>query len=338
MKFALPLSILAATSLEAFAFTSGPAFLPSTQQGRVSVSLEGSRNKQKIATRSTWAESRGVVEAGEETSSAGLMTNEEGLEFVKLVNGESSSEIYLFGGVVTSYSKDGVEYIAVRPDAKMDGSKPISGGLSHCWPQFGPGEIQQHGFARNVMWTVKSMTDTSVELEMAPSDYTKEMWDKEFLCTFTVTLEDDQLTTKMNVDNKGEESFDFQAALHSYFTVSSLKNLEIAGSFEGKEFLNKMVGEGEMQKEERSAITISEEYDRVYTGVNDPVLKDSGTGKALSVVNTAGYEDTVLWNPYGDEGMGFDNFVCVESVKFNSFTLGGGETWVGDMSLQPSDL
>jgi hypothetical protein len=32
-------------------------------------------------------------------------------------------------------------------------------------------------------------------------------------------------------------------------------------------------------------------------------------------VNTAGYEDTVLWNPYGDEGMGFDNFVCVESVK-----------------------
>jgi glucose-6-phosphate 1-epimerase len=126
------------------------------------------------------------------------------------------------------------------------------------------------------------MTDTSVELEMAPSDYTKEMWDKEFLCTFTVTLEDDQLTTKMNVDNKGEESFDFQAALHSYFTVSSLKNLEIAGSFEGKEFLNKMVGEGEMQTEERSAITISEEYDRVYTGVNDPVLKDSGTGKAVS--------------------------------------------------------
>ena len=35
----------------------------------------------------------------------------------------------------------------------------------------------------------------------------------------------------------------------------------------------------------------------------------------LSVLNTAGYEDTVLWSPYGDEGMGYDNFVCVESVK-----------------------
>ena len=126
------------------------------------------------------------------------------------------------------------------------------------------------------------MTDTTLDLEMAPSDYTKEMWDKEFLCTFSVSLEEDQLSTKMLVDNKGEESFDFQAALHSYFTVSSLENLEITGSFEGKEFLNKMVGEGEMQTEDRSSITISEEYDRVYKGVNDPVLKDSGTGKAVS--------------------------------------------------------
>uniref|UniRef100_A0A7S4VS89 Glucose-6-phosphate 1-epimerase n=1 Tax=Ditylum brightwellii TaxID=49249 RepID=A0A7S4VS89_9STRA len=151
--------------------------------------------------------------------------------------------------------------------------------------QFGPGEIQQHGFARNVNWTVKSVTETSVELEMAPSDYTKEMWDKEFLCTFSVDLEADQLSTKMFVENKGEESFDFQAALHSYFTVSALENLEISGSFEGKEFLNKLAGDGgEMQTEERSAITITEEYDRVYKGINDPVLKDAGTGKTVSVV------------------------------------------------------
>ena len=195
------------------------------------------------------------------------------------------------------------------------------------------------GFARNVNWTVKSMDDTSVVLELAPSDYTKEMWDKDFLCTFTITLEADQLKTSMVVDNKGEEAFDFQAALHSYFTVSALDNLEISGSFEGKEFLNKMAGDdGEMQTEDRSAITIGEEYDRVYSGVNDPVLNDKGTGKSLAVLNTAGWEDTVVWNPYGDEGMGYNNFVCVESVKFDPFTLAGGESWTGDMALKPSDL
>jgi glucose-6-phosphate 1-epimerase len=127
------------------------------------------------------------------------------------------------------------------------------------------------------------MTDSSVTMELAPSDYTKEMWDKDFLCTFTVDLEADQLSTKMLVENKGGESFDFQAALHSYFTVSSIDNLEISGSFEGKEFLNKMIGDGEMQTEDRSVITISEEYDRVYKGVNDPVLSDKGTGKTVSI-------------------------------------------------------
>ena len=55
-------------------------------------------------------------------------------------------------------------------------------------------------------------------------------------------------------------SFDFQAALHSYFQISALDQLEITGSFEGKEFLNKIAGE--TQTEDRSTITITEEYDR----------------------------------------------------------------------------
>jgi glucose-6-phosphate 1-epimerase len=256
---------------------------PSSQFGRNLVVVEGSRNKAKIASRSSWAASRGIEEVASGSIASGLMKNDQSLEYVKLVSDNgSSAEVYLYGGVVTSYKdSDGTEFIAVRPDAKMDGSKPISGGLSHCWPQFGPGAIQQHGFARNVEWKVKDLSDNSVVLEMAPDEYTKAIWDKDFLCTFSVTLESDQLNTKMLVENKGADAWDFQAALHSYFTVSSLENLEIVGSFEGKQFLNKMVGDGEMQIEERSTITITEEYDRVYTGVNDPVLNDSGTGKKV---------------------------------------------------------
>lgn len=342
----LTLALISCAGLSASAFTGtapGVAFAPRVVSSSSSA-LNGSRAQQKAASRGAWSESRGFTDgaaAAPTATAAGLLKNDEGLEYVKLVHPETgaTSDVYLFGGVVTSYVVDGVEYIAVRPDAKTDGSKPISGGLSHCWPQFGPGAIQQHGFARNVNWTVKSMTDTAVELEMAPSDYTKEMWDKEFLCTFTVSLDDTQLSTDMNVENKGSEAFDFQAALHSYFTVSSLENLEIAGSFQGKEFLNKMVGDdGEMQTEERSSITIGEEYDRVYKGVNDPVLNDKGTGMGLAVLNTAGWEDTVLWNPYGSEAMGFNNFVCVESVKFDAVSLGGGESWSGKMALKASPL
>lgn len=156
-------------ALLASAFAATSAFSPAATKvsiTRSSTSLDASRNRDKVASRSKWAESRGYGTVAEaEGATAGLMTNDEGLEYVKLTNAAGdSSEIYLCGGCVTSYKAGGQEYIAVRPDAKMDGSKPISGGLSHCWPQFGPGEIQQHGFARNVNWEIKSMTDTTVEL------------------------------------------------------------------------------------------------------------------------------------------------------------------------------
>ena len=134
MKLSLPSIALLASIVgqsNAFSITNTPA----VQQR--STSLYASRNAAKIASRSAWAESRGIAtsdDAAEESSSS-LMTNEHGLEYVKLVNGDSSADIYLYGGVVTSYIKDDIEYIAVRPDAKTDGSKPISGGLSHCWPQ-----------------------------------------------------------------------------------------------------------------------------------------------------------------------------------------------------------
>jgi glucose-6-phosphate 1-epimerase len=270
-----------------------------------------------------------------------LKVDEGGLEYAELTHPSgASAKVFTYGADVTSYvDASGTEWIAVRPDAKMDGSKPISGGLSHCFPQFGPGAIQQHGFARNVDWTVHSISESSVTYELTPSDYTRAMWDKPFKCLFTVTLKEDCLDTELVVENTGSaEAFDFQAALHSYFDISSIKNTSVGGSFSGKTFLNKMLDPPAEQVEERSEITIAEEYDRVYAGVNDPVLKDSGKGKQLKIVNSAGWKDTVLWNPYGNEGMGYDNFVCVESVAFTPVQLGAGEKWVGTMSLVPADF
>ena len=79
----------------------------------------------------------GAAVAEKSSMESGMMKNDEGLDFVRLVSPSgASAEVYLYGGVVTSYKDaEGTEFIAVRPDAKMDGSKPISGGLSHCWPQ-----------------------------------------------------------------------------------------------------------------------------------------------------------------------------------------------------------
>lgn len=136
----LSFTVVAASLATAWGFGVVPtAFSPKTSRASSSVVLHASRNAQKIASRTAWIKARGMASDATAGTSveAGLMKGDDGLEYVKLVhpNG-SSSEVYLFGGVVTSYKDaDGTEFIAVRPDAKMDGSKPISGGLSHCWPQ-----------------------------------------------------------------------------------------------------------------------------------------------------------------------------------------------------------
>lgn len=263
-----------------------------------------------------------------------------GLEYAALTHPSgASAKVFVFGADVTSYVQDGTEWIAVRPDAKMDGSKPISGGLSHCFPQFGPGEIQQHGFARNVDWTVDSCTDSQVVMVLTPTPYTKAVWDKAFKATFTVSLSGSSLDTELVVDNDGSaEAWSFQAALHSYFDLSDIANVAVGGSFKGSKFLNKMLDPPAEQVEDRDDIVFAEEYDRVYAGVNDPVLKDSGKGKKLTIDNSEGWKDTVLWSPYGNEGMGYKNFACVESALFDPVELEAGASWTGKMSLKPSAL
>ena len=80
-----------------------------------------------------------------------------------------SAKIYTFGACVTSYVKGGVDTLMVRPDAKLDGSKPISGGIPFCFPQFGPGAIQQHGpqpprssIALPSLWWRKALMQSSM--------------------------------------------------------------------------------------------------------------------------------------------------------------------------------
>ena len=114
---------------------------------------------------------------------------QEGLATITLKNAAGdSATVYPFGACVTSYVKGGVDYLMVRPDAKMDGSKPISGGIPHCFPQFGPGAIQQHGFARNLDWDVVEQTGEKVVFSLTESEYTLAMWPYKFSAVYSVTL------------------------------------------------------------------------------------------------------------------------------------------------------
>mmetsp|Transcript_25801 Transcript_25801/g.47173 ORF Transcript_25801/g.47173 Transcript_25801/m.47173 type:complete len:349 (-) Transcript_25801:282-1328(-) len=262
----------------------------------------------------------------------------EKLPYVKLSNDKGDeATVHLFGGCVTSYKSDGQEWLAIRKDAKMDGSKPISGGLPHCFPQFGPGKIQQHGFARNLDWEVVQDESSSNKcvLQLTESETTEAMWPHKFECRYVVELMDDKLDTQLVVKNTDTEAWDFTTALHSYYNVSSIDSCEIVGEFEGKEKLDRMQDPEVTSKVDSNSVSITTAVDEVVKDVlpGKVVLKDD-KGE-LEIVSRGGWRDVVFWSPYGDENMGYDKFVCVESAQIAGVQLKSGEEWDAGMALVP---
>ena len=270
---------------------------------------------------------------------ARIVCAQDALKSITLKNaGGDKATVYPFGACVTSYVKGGTDYLMVRPDAKMDGSKPISGGIPHCFPQFGPGAIQQHGFARNLDWDIVDESATSVTFSLTESAYTMDMWPYKFSATYTVSLGDDALNTELCVTNTDTKNWDFTAALHSYWSCSAIKNVAVKSpSFDGATYLDKMLSPPSDVKSKSDTIKIKSETDAVYSGVSGDVkLADSGRKGPLTIDSYLGWSDTVVWNPYGNEGMGFDSFICVESAQASSpVSLAPGEYWTGAMKVKP---
>ncbi|KAK9916481.1 hypothetical protein WJX75_003210 [Coccomyxa subellipsoidea] len=261
----------------------------------------------------------------------------------------SKAEVYLYGAVVTSWTQpSGDEVLYVRPDAKFDKSKPISGGIPHCFPQFGPGPaMQQHGFARNLDWSISATSadlqpderDPSVELTLTDNDYTRKMWPYAFKAVYTVTLHEEQLRTDLRVINTGDQPFDFTAAMHTYIEVLDIEVATVRG-LQGLTFLNKVPNpeEPETKEEDREVVSFPGPVDSVYLKAKDYVELDVGTGAAVAI-SSSGWEDVVVWSPWTAMPDCYKKFCCVENAKFGTpATVQPGDSWRGTQDFAVIDL
>ena len=263
------------------------------------------------------------------------------------------AEVYLFGATVTSWTQpSGDEALYVRPDATFDKSKPIAGGIPLCFPQFGPGAMQQHGFARNVDWEVIGTSadvnpddpEPAVMLRLRPSEYTKKMWDVPFEATYEVTLRREKLKLEFCVKNNSKDApIDFTAAAHTYIEVTDCANVGVfARGLKGKTYLDKAIDANSPPRktqEERDVFFGFGLIDRVYLDTEPETLLHVGSGAAVAVENTAGWTDTVIWNPHHNMKDFYKNFCCVESAAVGKpVVLGPGEVWRAETNLLVVDV
>lgn len=69
----------------------------------------------------------------------------------------ASAKISLHGGQVMSWKNEqGEELLFTSSKAVFKPPKAMRGGIPICFPQFGNrGSLEQHGFARNKVWTIE---------------------------------------------------------------------------------------------------------------------------------------------------------------------------------------
>jgi len=310
------------------------------------------------ATRERRRASTGAVapSAGELQSSYGLKdsvafeSGEGGLTKVVLTHVcGSSAEIYLYGACVTSWKQaSGDEVLYVRPDAKFDMSKAISGGIPLCFPQFGPGEMKQHGFARDSLWRVASTSadynpddrDPCVELVLEDSDETRACgFAGSFKVSYSITLHRETLQTDFRVINTGDAPFEFTAALHSYFEVAGVENASVSG-LEGLAYLDKVPNPTDPKREPGSSeeLRIAGETDRIYEDAPSEVVLKVGTGAGVQIQNE-NWSDCVVWNPWTSMEACYKEFVCVENAKTaQKVRVGPNESWRARADFAVVDL
>ncbi|XP_052195318.1 putative glucose-6-phosphate 1-epimerase [Diospyros lotus] len=248
----------------------------------------------------------------------------------------SEAELYLFGGCITSWKVSNKDLLFVRPDAVFNGQKPISGGVPHCFPQFGPGLMQQHGFARNVNWSFVDSQDLEgkpvVTLELKDSPYSHSMWDFSFQAIYKVSLDEKSLSTELVVTNTDNKPFSFTTALHTYFRAS-VTGASVRG-LKGCRTMNKDPDpknpiEG---KEEREVVTFPGFVDCLYLEAPNELLLDNGLGDKISIRNQ-NWTDAVLWNPHLQMEACYKDFVCVENAKISKVELQPEQSWTATQHL-----
>lgn len=253
---------------------------------------------------------------------------------------KSEAEIYLFGGCVTSWKvASGKDLLFVRPDAVFNKIKPISGGIPHCFPQFGPGVIQQHGFGRNMDWSVvdseNADDNAAVTLELKDGPYSRSMWDFAFHALYKVVVGADCLSTELKITNTDNKPFSFNTALHTYFRAS-VTGASVRG-LKGCKTLNKDPDpknpiEGQ---EDRDAVNFPGFVDCVYLDAPNELHFDNGLGDKIIIKNT-NWSDAVLWNPHVQMEACYRDFVCVENAKLGDVKLEPGQSWTATQLLSIS--
>ena len=223
------------------------------------------------------------------------------------------------GGMATSFTKDGEEYLWLR-DKNFESTDRPRCGIPILFPSCSKPEggvhifggaaypIEIHGFADLLPWQVAKADDEAIELTLTPNGLTKFCYPFDFKLTMRYTLAGNTANLALTVENTGDKTLPFSVGFHPYFATSALENVTF--DITAATCSENAAGE---QPAAPAQITLTKvegaaDSTRLLTGVKSPmVFTDAGNGHKVTVAfDEAKFGKAVLWQQSAE------SFVCME--------------------------
>ena len=287
-----------------------------------------------------------------------LATGQGGLPLLEITSPHSEAHLYLHGAHVTHFALKGQPpALFMSNQSFFQPGKPIRGGVPVIFPWFGPRQDDPaspaHGFARTSSWVAESVTEQpdgalTVTLRLDPDEAARALWPAgggDWVLRHRITV-GATLTMELEIENRGSTPIRCEEALHTYFFVSDVKQIEVGG-LEGAEYLDKTDGL-RRKRQDANPIRFTSETDRSYVNTTaDCVITDPGLGRRILVEKTRS-DSTVVWNPWIAKACAMADFgddewpamVCVETgnIADNTLEIGPGQRHVTQTVLRVESL
>lgn len=277
------------------------------------------------------------------------LTRHQGLEALELRAPDgASATLLLHGAHLLSWQPAGAgEQLYLSPRSAYATGQAVRGGVPVIFPQFAArGTGLRHGFARTKPWQLVSAEvgadDAMAVLRLTDDDATRLVWPHRFEAELCVRVSGRSLEIELACENRGEESFDFTAALHTYLGLSNLLDASVRG-LSGLHYWDSIKNSEERQRVD--LLLPEPPMDRIYHQVDqDLTLLEQPVGRPgrRVTIRQQGFADAVVWNP-GAEACAqlpdmpaedWQRMLCIEAAAIDRpIRLAAGESWAGMQSL-----
>jgi glucose-6-phosphate 1-epimerase len=216
----------------------------------------------------------------------------------------------------------------LSPKSQFVPGKAIRGGVPLVFPWFAerkgglPGGM--HGFARTLPWEVVAAEQrpegVALSFRLLPNQTTRDLGFDHFVLVYEVVV-GEALSLSLEVENVGDTSLNFEEALHAYYAVSDVRQIEVSGVGD-TDYLDR-AHQAVRKHLPAGAIRFAAETDQLHLNTQSAVAISDPDWRRRIVIEKRGSNSTVVWNPWIEKAAAladlgaeaWPHFVCVEPAN-----------------------